>query len=348
MLKTKNKPKKTAKSQLPKTEDGPKKAPFIEHVYELRKRLLFIVLAVGVGAGAAYAVQMRILEILLKPAGNQEFIYTSPGGGFSFLFNLCLYSGILFSIPVIVWQLLRYLQPLMNKGASRFIAWGSIASGFLAVVGIVFGYYVGLPAAMHFLLNQFSGNTQVEALIAIQSYLSFVTMYLVGTALLFQVPLVMALINRIKPLKPKGLMKFQRYFIVIAFVLGAVISPSPNIQDQAMLSVPMVLMYQLGIIIVWFMNRKLRKAEKVHALLKKDEEAREARRTQFQRAQESWVATVSNNTGIVARSEPTKRTWQEPRTAVKSVPVSIPVSRTQTFSQPAQRRSYTSISIQMD
>jgi sec-independent protein translocase protein TatC len=348
MLKTKNKPKRTAKSQLHKAHDGPKKAPFIEHIYELRKRLFYIVLAIAIGGGAAYSVQMHILNVLLKPAGNQEFIYTSPGGGFTFLFNLCLYAGILFAIPVIVWQLLRYLQPLMNKGAMRFIAWGSVVSGFLAVVGIVFGYYVGLPAAMHFLLNQFSGSTQVEALIAIQSYLSFVTMYLVGTALLFQVPLVMALINRIKPLNPKGLMKFQRFFIVIAFVLGAIISPSPNIQDQAMLSVPMVLMYQLGIVIVWIMNRKMRKAQKVHALLQKDEQAREARRAQFQKAQEDWIASASSNAGIVARSEPTKRTWQEPQAAVKSIPITAPMERAQTFSQPTERRSYTTISVQMD
>ncbi|HYH75087.1 MAG TPA: twin-arginine translocase subunit TatC [Candidatus Saccharimonadales bacterium] len=348
MLKTKNKPKKTAKNRHLKAHDGAQKVPFIEHIYELRKRLFYIVLAVAAGGGLAYSIQASILDVLLKPAGNQEFIYTSPGGGFSFLFNLCLYSGILFAIPVMVWQLLRYLQPLMNKGAMRFVAWGSIVSGLLAVVGIVFGYYIGLPAAMHFLLHQFAGNTQIEALIAIQSYLSFVMMYLLGTALLFQVPLVMALINRIKPLKPKGLMKFQRYFIVIAFVLGAVISPSPNIQDQAMLSVPMILMYQLGIGIVWIMNRKLRKAEKVQALLKKDEAARAARRAQFQKAQEDWVTTVSTNTGAVARSAPTRRTWQEPQTTVKSVPVSAPMVRPQTFSQPAERRSYTTISVQTD
>lgn len=305
MRKAKNKPtKKQSKNQAPKqARTSAQKLTFLEHIHELRKRLFYIAIAIGVGGGAAYGVQLHITDLLLRPAGNQQFIYTSPGGGFNFLFNLCLYAGILFAIPVMVYQLLRYLQPLMKQSVTRTIVWGSIASGILAMFGIAFGYFFGLPAAMKFLVGQFT-TQQIEALLTIQSYMSFVMMYLLGSALLFQVPLVMLLINRVKPLKPRKLMGFQRWFIVLAFIIGAIINPSPNIQDQLMLSIPMILMYQVGIVLVWATNKRGSKARKVMELMRKDEEARAERLSKFQQAQETWLQAVQTT---VKAPTPTRR-----------------------------------------
>jgi sec-independent protein translocase protein TatC len=292
MKRTKSKPtKKRTKSQTPKRAVDQITLPFMAHVAELRRRLFYIAIAILIGGGAAYSVQLHITNALLKPAGTQQFIYTSPGGGFDFLFRLCMYAGILFALPVIVYQLLRYLQPLIKREATRFIAWGSIASVLLAVVGVLFGYFVGLPAAMHFLLNQFSTD-KIHALLTIQSYTSFVMMYLLGSAILFQVPLVMLLINKVKPQRPRKLMGFQRWFIVFAFIAGGIISPSPNIQDQLMLAVPMVLMYQIGILLVWLTNRSRNKSQKVLELIHKDAELRASRLNNFQQAQETWLHTV--------------------------------------------------------
>lgn len=225
------------------------------HVQELRKRLLLVAASVVGGGILAYLVNEQLTRILLSPAGQQQFIYTTPGGGFDFLLRLCLYAGLLVAIPVMIYQLLRYLRPLMPHQAVRFIAWGTLASALLAAVGILFGYLVGLPAALQFLLADFAGG-QIHALLSIQSYISFVMLYLLGSALLFQVPLVMLLINRIKPLNPKRLLTRQRWFVLVAFVLGAIINPSPNIQDQLLLTVPMIVMYQIGIGLVWLTNRR--------------------------------------------------------------------------------------------
>lgn len=291
MKKTKSKPtRRHDKNQL--HSDPPKALPFIEHLLELRKRLFYVAFSVVVFGGLAYAAQKPIIAALLQPAGDQQFIFTSPGGGFDFLFKICLYGGIVGSIPVIVYQLLRYLQPLMPKGSLRVIAWGSFASAVLAALGMAFGYFFGLPAAMQFLLNQFTTD-QIKALITIQSYMNFVMLYLAGSALLFQVPLILLMINRIKPLSTKKLLGYERWFIVIAFVLGAIINPSPNIQDQLMLSVPMIVMYQLSIVLVWLVNRKLRRYEKVQKLLQQDAAARQERLERFARAQDKWRTAVA-------------------------------------------------------
>lgn len=234
--------------------------PFLAHLRELRRRLLFVGLAIVIGGTATYNFHDVVTSWLLAPANGQQFIFTTPGGGFDFLLRLCLYGGLLLSIPVLIYQVLRFLQPLIKRDALRFVRWGGVASAVLALAGIAFGYFVGLPAAMHFLLQGFSSD-QISALITIQSYLSFVLIYLVGCALLFQIPLVLVIINRITRLKPQKLLAQERWFVVGALVLGAIINPSPNIQDQLLLSVPMIVMYNLGIVLIWLINRRHSRAK---------------------------------------------------------------------------------------
>jgi sec-independent protein translocase protein TatC len=217
--------------------------------------LFYIAAAVGLFAGIAYSMENQLTAWLLRPAAGQKFIYTTPGGGFDFLFKLCLYGGIAASIPVIVYHIFRYISPLLKHESRRFMLGCTLWSSTLAMVGIAFGYFVGLPAAMHFLLQNFSSD-QISALITIQSYMSFVLVYLLGSALLFQLPLILILINRIKPLKPGTLMRQQRWVFLGAFVIGAIISPTPDIRNQAILSGPIIFMYEASIIIIWALNRR--------------------------------------------------------------------------------------------
>lgn len=274
--------------------EPPKKQPFIEHLYELRRRLFYVVLSVGLWATAAYFVQMHIVAALLKPAANQEFIYTSVGGGIDFLFRLCLSVGIVFSIPVIIYQFLKYLEPLIKKDAVRFMMIGSAVSGVLALLGMAFGYFVGLPAALHFLLHQFTTSDQIQPLLTIQSYMSFVTLYMVGSALIFQLPLILVLINRIKPLKPKKLLSMERWVILIAFILGGIINPSPRVQDQVMLAGPIILTYQIGVLIVWITNRRKQRPGFVTELIAKDKAVRAEREAKFREARARFAQRAAS------------------------------------------------------
>lgn len=229
--------------------------PFIEHVHELRRRCMYVALSVGIWASVAYGVEHYIVKALLKPAHDQQFIYTSPGGGIDFLFRLCLYAGIAMSIPVIVYQILRYVQPLIQKESSRFIAIGSVVSAVLALIGMAYGYFWGLPAALDFLLHQFV-TSQIQPLVTIQSYMSFVMVYLLGSATLLQVPLLLIFINRIRPIKPQRLLKYERHVIVAAVIIAALMNPTPNIFALGLIAGPIILMYQIGIIIIYMTNRK--------------------------------------------------------------------------------------------
>jgi sec-independent protein translocase protein TatC len=220
----------------------------------LRRRLFYIGISVVFWSSAAYAIQQRIVNVLLKPSHGQSFVYTSPIGGIDFLFRVCIYTGLIISLPVIVYQLLRFMAPLLRTDSSRFIAWGSAISGLVALMGIAFGYFVGLPTALHFLLHQFQ-TSQIKPLITVQSYMSFVMVYMVGSAMMFQVPLLLIFINRIKPLKPSTLFHYERWVILIAFVLAGLMNPTPKVWDQLLVAGPIILMYQLGIGIIALINR---------------------------------------------------------------------------------------------
>ncbi|HSX06216.1 MAG TPA: twin-arginine translocase subunit TatC [Candidatus Saccharimonadia bacterium] len=230
------------------------KIPLIEHIHELRRRLVYVAVCVAVGSAVAYGFEQKLIAILLRPSHGQHFIYTSPMGGVNFLFGVCLDLGLVVATPVIIYQLLAFLQPLMKDTTRRFLLLASAAAGLVAVCGVLFGYFIGLPSALNFLLHQFT-SVQVRPLITIQAYIQFVALYLFGSALMFQLPLILLCINRIKPLKPNKLFKYERHLITGAFIVAFIMNPTPNIIDQLLVVLPIIITYQFGIGLMWLINR---------------------------------------------------------------------------------------------
>jgi sec-independent protein translocase protein TatC len=250
--------------------------PFIAHLIELRRRAFIVAMSVAAGATTAYFVQQKLVAVLLKPAGDQQFIYTTPGGGLNFLIMICIYTGFILSIPVIIYNILKFIEPVMWEDSSRYILRGSAMAGLLALAGVCFGYFVGLPSALKFLSHQFVTD-QVTAMIAIQSYTGFVSKFLLASALIFQAPLIMMLINHIKPLNPAKLLKSEKWVIIGSMLIGAIISPTPDIRSMLLMAVPIFVTYQIGIGIVWYANRHNRQSKSILALLEQDAAAQAER-----------------------------------------------------------------------
>jgi sec-independent protein translocase protein TatC len=285
-MKTKTKNPRTTQASL-----QPEKLPLIEHLKELRRRLFYIVACVAVGSIVAYAFERRLIDILLRPSHGQNFIYTSPLGGMNFLFSTCLDIGLVVATPVIIYQVLAFLHPLMKETTRRFLLLSSAVAGAVALAGVLFGYFIGLPSALHFLLHQFT-TLQVRPLITIQSYMSFVAVYLLGSALMFQLPLILIIINRIKPLTPGGLFKYERHVVIFAFVTAFIMNPTPNIIDQLLVVVPMIVMYQLGIGLIWLLNRSKRPG-RLELLLEQDTKRRTERTSKQLRPLVAHVVTTA-------------------------------------------------------
>jgi sec-independent protein translocase protein TatC len=231
----------------------------IDHLHELRARLFWIVLALIIASSAGYLIQSQVMQVLMHPLGGQRLVYLTPIGGFNFIFKVSLYFGLGAILPVIIYHLYRFLEPLMPQKRKRTVVLYIFASTLLAIGGASFAYFASLPAAMHFLTGFDIQN--VSAMLTVDSYLTFVITYVLGFAVLFQIPLILMIINTIKPLPPKKLMSFQRFVVLAAFILAAIISPTPDITNQAILAVPIILMYQIGILLVWIQNRATRERQ---------------------------------------------------------------------------------------
>ena len=228
----------------------------MDHLRELRGRLFWVATSFLVISATAYPFFNQIVSVLVRPLDGQKLYYLTVAGGISFIIKICLYVGIIGMLPLLVYHIYQFLRPVMKHHSSKIAALYILASITLGVAGIAFAYFMSLPAALKFLTDV--GIEQVSSLLTIDSYISFIVSYLIAGALLFQLPLIMLIINNITTLPPKLLLGFQRYVVVISFTLAALISPTPDVVNQTILAIPMVLMYQIGIVAIWIVQRQRR------------------------------------------------------------------------------------------
>ncbi len=227
----------------------------MDHLKELQGRLFSTVLVFLLTSSAAYPFFGVVTEFLMAPLKQgQELVYLTPGGAFSFILKVCIYIGLVGTLPVIIFHAYRFFMPAVRQVMLRTVLGYTLASFALAVTGLLFAYYVSLPAALQFLTG-FDLN-HINPMLTIDSYFSFIMTYMLAGALLFQLPLIMLIINSAKPLTPSKLMKAQGKIILGSFIVAAVISPTPDAVNQTILASPMVVMYQLGIIMIAIKNRK--------------------------------------------------------------------------------------------
>jgi len=197
---------------------------FIDHARELKMRLTWVVAALILGSFAAYPFFASISQALIWPLGDHRLYYTTPAGGLGFIIKICMYMGALVAVPVLVYQIFQFLRPVAGRATAQRLIWYTAVSVTLALGGIAFAYFVSLPAALNFLTG--IDMPQVGDLLTLDSYLSFVSSYIIAGALLFQLPLLMLIANSVTPLPPRRLMGYQRHVIVASFIFAAIVSPT--------------------------------------------------------------------------------------------------------------------------
>lgn len=233
---------------------------FAEHIAELRRRLVVIALVFAVGSCLAYSYHEALAKIIMAPLHGQKLVYLTPGGGFSFIFQITLYAGLLLAAPFIIYHLYAFIRPALPLQARRSAGRVVLAAIGLLSLGIAYGYFVAVPAALHFLAG-FAGDTITPNLTA-DSYLSFFLSYIGGLALLSLLPLLLIFWHWINPLTPGGLLKSERWVIVLAFVAAAIITPTPDAANQAMIAGPVILLYQFGVAAVLISIQRQKRAQR--------------------------------------------------------------------------------------
>lgn len=229
--------------------------PFAAHIQEIRYRLIIITLVLILTTSVGYVVREPLLAWLTAPL-NQTLYYTSPGGGFSLVLQIALTFGIILTIPVALFQVVRFISPVLPPRSRLWLLAVITSSCGLAIIGMAAALFVSLPAALHFLAE--FGGPSVQPLISTDRYFSFVLLYIGGFALLFQLPLLLVLLNQVVPLSTRTLMTKQRWIILGSFVVAAILTPTPDPMNQALMAIPMIGLYQVGIGAVWVANRPKR------------------------------------------------------------------------------------------
>jgi sec-independent protein translocase protein TatC len=218
-----------------------KTATIAEHIQELRMRIAWVVALLLIASCAGYFIRDTLISLLQRPL-NEDIFYTTPAGAFSFVIKLCTTFGLIVALPVVIYQMFSFFLPLLGPIKRRhlltYVSW----SVLMAASGILFAYTVSLPAALNFLTN-FGREVNIKSLITANEYFNFVLTYLAGFAVLFQVPLIILLINKIKPMSPKKLFGATKYVVLVSFIISAIITPTPDPFNQTIMAAPVVLLY---------------------------------------------------------------------------------------------------------
>lgn len=240
---------------------------FAEHISELRKRFMWVLLFVFIGGVIGYLLNDTLMRILQEPL-HDSLYYNNPGGAFSFIMKLCVVFGIIVALPMLSYQVFAFFGPIIATRTKRATVLYISMSVLLAALGILFAYFVSLPASLHF-LTTFGQGSDIHALITANEYFNFVLAYVAGFAILFQVPLIITFTNRVTPLPPKKLLGGTRYVIVLSFIIAAIITPTPDPMNQAIMAVPIIALYLFSVAIVAFQPKRLRHNRQTKMALKK-------------------------------------------------------------------------------
>ncbi len=236
------------------------KMPLLDHLIELRRRLLWSFLALAIAFGISIYFARPIFGFLVQPllaSGQTKLIYTAIFEAFFVEIKVAFFAAAFFSFPVFATQLWRFVAPgLYSKEKRAFLPF-LLATPILFTVGAAMAYYMAIPVALTYLLG-FGGNVggvEQEALPGVDNYLNFVMKFIFGFGISFLLPVLLMLLERAGIVTLEQLRGARRYAIVGAFAIAAVLTP-PDVVSQLLLAIPLCILYELAIITIWFTRRR--------------------------------------------------------------------------------------------
>ena len=224
----------------------------VKHLEELRSRLIRSLLAVAVGSGIAYFFIDDIMHWLTLPVG--KLYYMQPSEAFFTYLKVAVVAGFLIALPVVFYHVWRFLLPALTHHERKVIGVVVPVSVVLFFGGLAFSFFFVLPAAVKFFMG--FGDESLEAMFSVNKYFDFVITFVLPFGFVFELPLAITILGKLGIIGSALLKKHQRTVIFLSFVIGAIITPTPDAFTQSMLALPMILLYEVGYLIVRYILGK--------------------------------------------------------------------------------------------
>ena len=239
-------------------------APLLEHLIELRRRLLYCVLALVLAFAVCFYFVKPIYGFLVHPlaqAGQDKLVFTSIMGGFFVELKVAFFAAVMVAFPIVAVQLWQFVAPGLYRKEKKALLPFLLATPALFIAGASLAYWVTIPTALHFLLGyqgELGGGVEQVALPDAEKYLGFVMQFLFAFGISFLLPVLLMLLERAGIVTYEQLKGAWRYSVVAAFAVAAVLTP-PDIGSQLLLAIPLCGLYFLSLVAIWFTRRRREK-----------------------------------------------------------------------------------------
>ena len=239
--------------------------PFLDHLEELRWRIIWSLAAVVVGVGLAFVVVLKFNLLtwmqgpILPYLHGRRLVYTHPGDGFSILMQTAIIVGVVLALPVILYQAWSFLSPALHRHEKKIVVPVIVGAVVLFIIGAAMAWYFVLPMTLKFLSGL--GDESFDQMITVSEYFGFVTSMVLAMGAVFELPIAILLLSALGLVTPQFLTKFRRHAVIASYVVAAIITPGDLFVTSVALMIPLYLLYELSIGLSWLVFRKRQKRE---------------------------------------------------------------------------------------
>lgn len=225
-------------------EDAKINQTLVQHLDELRKRLIYSILWLVVFTIIAYNYSDVVVKDMVNKAPDMNFVFIAPAELFMAYIKIALICAVALSLPFILYNVWMFLSPGLERNEKKVILIALFSGGILFILGALFGYMVTLPLSLKF-FGEFS-IAEVQAMISFNNYLSFASTLVLAFGIVFELPILMVLLVQFNIIKTEFLKKNRKVMVLVIFIFAAVLTP-PDVISQTLLAIPMLILYEIGI-----------------------------------------------------------------------------------------------------
>ena len=240
---------------------------FLDHLEELRKRIVYSIVAVAVGTGLSWGYRERIYAVMQRPIMDalrhhglaEKLVYLNPTDPFNLYLKIAMLAGLFLTSPFVLYQVWMFISPGLYRNEKRYVMPFMVSTITLFTLGGYFGYRIAYPRALDFFIG-FSG--QFQPMITVGEYTQLFLSIVLGMGLIFEMPILVFFLAFMGIMTPSFMIKNFRYAILVIFVLAAIVTPTPDIVNMCVFAAPMLALYALSIGVAWMVHPKQREARR--------------------------------------------------------------------------------------